>query len=406
MHKHMKTINAALLLTVLSPHLLWAQDAQTPEAEGTSNAFGFTNFWELIEQAGWFRWFILGVLVIGLFLIAKQSFELWSESRRSARMQKLDLSQLTVEHLEDLVRKESDHMLARLVSTLLNVYKSSGVAIMLHEEASKFIAMEQERFGTFKQRVDFLSDSAGAFGLLGTVWGIFMVFSQRDLDPQNILGGMGLALITTLLGLVVSIILNLFSTEVSNKFTRRLEKVAAKADQARFRMMQEAEISSRSIADEWSNRQRPASNGAAAPAYKSTNGASESASKSTSSSAKRKRGTEKTKKVSVKERMPAKLARLGNNQSAPAGFMLSKEIGVQIFDDENEAISGVRVEFLVKKGNGHFQGEARSEVRHTDDQGIATIPLVLGSEPGFNQVMAQVDGVNQALEFQAMGVEA
>ena len=403
MHKHMKTINAALLITVLSPHLLWAQDAQTPEAEGTSNAFGFTNFWELIEQAGWFRWFIMGVLVIGLFLIAKQSFELWSESRRSARMQKLDLSQLTVEHLEDLVRKESDHMLARLVSTLLNVYKSSGVAIMLHEEASKFIAMEQERFGTFKQRVDFLSDSAGAFGLLGTVWGIFMVFSQRDLDPQNILGGMGLALITTLLGLVVSIILNLFSTEVSNKFTRRLEKVASKADQARFRMMQEAEISSRSIADEWSKKQHPGSNGAAAPAYKSTNGASESTVRSTP--AKRKRSTGKAK-VAVKERLPAKLARLGNNQSAPAGFMLSKEIGVQIFDDENEAISGVRVEFLVKKGNGHFQGEARSEVRHTDDQGIATIPLVLGSEPGFNQVMAQVEGVNQALEFQAMGVEA
>ena len=143
-------MNAALLTTVLSPHLLWAQEAQIPEADETSNSFGFTNFWELIEQAGWFRWFILGVLVIGLFLIVKQFFELWSDSRRASRMEKLDLSQLTVDHLEDLVRRESDHMLARLISMLLNVYKSSGVAIMLHEETANFVQMEQERFGTFQ----------------------------------------------------------------------------------------------------------------------------------------------------------------------------------------------------------------------------------------------------------------
>ena len=398
MHKHMKTLYAALFIAVCSPHLLWAQDASSVEADEVNNAFGFTNFWELIEQAGWFRWFILGVLVIGLFFIAKQSFELWSDSRRSARMAKMDFSQMSVNQLEEVVRNESDHMLARLVSTLLNVYRSSGVAIMLHEEAANFIQMEQERFGTFRQRVDFLSDSAGAFGLLGTVWGIFMVFSQRDLDPQNILGGMGLALITTLLGLVVSIILNLFSTEVSNKFTRRMDRVAAKADQARFKMMQEAEITSRSIADEWSNRKQPVANGVGTASHGSSNGAP--------TSPRRSHGTKGAKAVAVKERMPAKLARLGNNQSAPAGYMLSKEIGVQVLDDQDEAIEGVRVEFSIKEGNGHFQGEARREIRHTDQQGMATIPLVLGSQPGFNQVVAEVEGVSQALEFQAMGVDA
>ena len=251
--------------------------------------------------------------------------------------------------------------------------------------------------------MDFLSDSAGAFGLLGTVWGIFMVFSQRDLDPQNILGGMGLALITTLLGLVVSIILNLFSTEVSNKFTRRLDKVTAKADQARFRMMQEAEISSKSIAAEWSKH--TGANGSATPAYKAPNGKPDSAG-GAAKTAKRSRGKDNTKTIAVKERMPAKLARLGNNQSAPAGYMLSKEMGVQIFDEDGESISGVRVEFSIKQGNGHFQGEAKREVRHTDEQGIATIQLVLGSNPGYNQVAAKVDGVNKALEFQAMGVDS
>ena len=49
---------------------------------------------------------------------------------------------------------------------------------------------------------------------------------------------MGFALITTLLGIVVSIILNLSSTEVSSYFNRRLDRIAEKSDELRFRLME------------------------------------------------------------------------------------------------------------------------------------------------------------------------
>ena len=49
---------------------------------------------------------------------------------------------------------------------------------------------------------------------------------------------MGFALITTLLGIIVSIILNLSSTEVSSYFNRRLDRIAEKSDELRFRLME------------------------------------------------------------------------------------------------------------------------------------------------------------------------
>ena len=402
--KQMKwIINVALIMCVslMAPHITQAQDAaadaavesSTEQVEAGSETFGFSNFWDLTEQAGWFRWFILGVLVIGLFLIIKQCFELWDDRRRGAKLIGMRIGELTVDRLEARVMDESNHMLARLMATLLNVYRSSGVAIMLHEEMANFIHMEQERFSTFKQRIDFLSDSAGAFGLLGTVWGIFLVFSQRDLDPQNILGGMGLALITTLLGLVVSIILNLCLTEVSNIFTRRLDTVAAKADELRFRLMKDsgemAQVTAAQIAARHADTVLMPSSGM----HGGTNG---------HGGASAPQGRVRT----AVARPPAKLSRLGNNQSAPAGQPLPGNIGVQIFDENGQVMPGVRVHFAVKGGDGTLEGDNKKILRETDGSGIAEVQFVLGSEPGFNRVAAKVDGVETRLEFQAMGVEA
>ena len=49
---------------------------------------------------------------------------------------------------------------------------------------------------------------------------------------------MGFALITTLLGLIVSIFLNLSSTEIFSLFNRRLDRIAEKSDELRFRLME------------------------------------------------------------------------------------------------------------------------------------------------------------------------
>jgi hypothetical protein len=67
---------------------------------------------------------------------------------------------------------------------------------------------------------------------------MFVVFFQGTSDRDVILRGMGIALITTLLGLVVSIILNLSATELSTAFDKRLDRIAKKSDELRFRLLE------------------------------------------------------------------------------------------------------------------------------------------------------------------------
>jgi biopolymer transport protein ExbB/TolQ len=73
---------------------------------------------------------------------------------------------------------------------------------------------------------------------------MFMVFSSGTLEREIILVGMGIALLSTFLGLIVSIILNFCSTLTEGYFSKHLENVTTKADELRFRLIELSESSS------------------------------------------------------------------------------------------------------------------------------------------------------------------
>ncbi len=81
--------------------------------------------------------------------------------------------------------------------------------------------------------VNFLSDTAGALGLLGTVWGIFATFHSGRLDGPTILQGMSVSLVTTLVGLIISSILNMGATAVFAIFNKQLNLLSSRAEQVR-----------------------------------------------------------------------------------------------------------------------------------------------------------------------------
>ena len=54
---------------------------------------------------------------------------------------------------------------------------------------------------------------------------MFLTFFGGDLEKHKILSGMGIALVTTLMGLIVSIFLNLFTTQTHSYFRKRIDKV-------------------------------------------------------------------------------------------------------------------------------------------------------------------------------------
>jgi hypothetical protein len=120
---------------------------------------------------------------------------------------------------------------------LLRTLRTSPDADKFNEELEKFNENQKQHFTTFQNRMAFWSDTAGALGLLGTVWGMFITFFKGDMDKQAILSGMGIALITTLMGLVISVILNFFTTEVSGFFNRIMNRLSEMADRLWIRIV-------------------------------------------------------------------------------------------------------------------------------------------------------------------------
>lgn len=207
------------------------------ETDG-QRGLGAENLWALTKQAGPFQWPIFGVFFIGMFLVFLKLYELLADGRESREIEDMEFRLMNVPQLIRAISGQRESMISRLHASMLNVFQTHQAQADLHEEIANYIRYQQDRFDTFKRRVDFLSDTAGALGLLGTVWGIFVVFSQGLLDDQIILSGMGVALISTLLGLVASIILNLSSTEIFSLFNKRLDRIAGKSDELRFRLME------------------------------------------------------------------------------------------------------------------------------------------------------------------------
>jgi len=196
------------------------------------------SFFDLLRQAGSIRYAIFAVFIIGLFLIVLKVFDVSSDKRRSTGLLGNSYQTMNLKEIVSDVSAETSHLMSNISSTLLNVYQTSLNAENLQDEISTFSRIQQEKYNSFAKRVDFLSDTAGALGLLGTVWGMFMVFSSGSLEKDTILAGMGVALLTTLLGLVVSITLNFFSTLIQGYFSGHLENVVQKADELRFRLLE------------------------------------------------------------------------------------------------------------------------------------------------------------------------
>lgn len=200
--------------------------------------FAIGDFWSLTQQAGPLRWPIYFVLAFGLIQVFAKLWELMRDRSVSAALRKVDYSTMSLGELATLISRQESSMLASVQATMINVFQTRPSEGMLHDEITNFVQFQQDQFDVFRRRMEFLSDTAGALGLMGTVWGMFTVFFQGTAEQDVILRGMGIALITTLLGLVVSIILNFSATEISTFFNKRLEQVSTKSDELRFRLME------------------------------------------------------------------------------------------------------------------------------------------------------------------------
>ncbi len=336
---------------------------------------GLKTFWSLTKLGGGISVAIFAILAIGIFLIVMQVYELILDKIRGRALLAVNYRSLSVQDLNKLVSRAPGSLVARLYSVMLSIFHTTGNTRDFHDEIANYIQLQQARFNTFKSRLAFLSDTAGALGLLGTVWGMFVTFFGGNLDSQRILNGMGLALVTTLVGLVVSIILNFFATEVFSVFNKRLELISAKADEFRLWLMvivqQRHKKGGETPSSGGGQSQRPAERTAPAAAVK-------------------------------RPPVPAfSLKAVSEFQhDGIIGQILTDPITVFVETERGRKVTGVPIRYEVHEGGGTVGKNHKSVLVKTDDHGIAKLPWTLGPEVGPQKLRVAISNFeDECLEF-------
>lgn len=328
----------------------------------------FDSIWQLTQLGGGIRWGIFFVFALALSFILKKLIVLGLDYWNSRKLEKLESQTLTVEQVQQSVLQAKSSLLSVLLAKQIDLFENTKKVEVLHEELNSFVAMQREHFTRFSNRMSFLSDTAGALGLLGTVWGMFLTFFGGTLDSQRILHGMGLALITTLLGLVVSIVINFASTEVANFFNRRLERVFEVADNLRTRLFMVTGTAFSRVA-----------------VQDNANGVEASS-------------TELPGDFRLRSLSELK-------QLSTVGRHLQKPLTVQTVNSQGLPVTGVEVVFEVIGEGGYLVDKQTKYSVTTNKKGQAEASFLLTGEIGKRNVIAYIyDNENSMLEFQITGI--
>jgi len=349
---------------------VFAQDA------GAINSIGdITTFWSLTKLGGGISLAIFIVLALGIFLISLKVYELIMDKFRSRALQKINYRHMSVGEVAKMIQKQPHSLAARLYSVLLSIFHSTGNTQDFHDEIANYLQLQQDRFATFKSRLVFLSDTAGALGLLGTVWGMFVTFFGGNLDSQRILNGMGLALVTTLIGLIVSIILNFFATEVFSLFNKRIEMLSEKADEFRLWLM--------ALVNQRNKRNAGPTSSNGNPQKQAPKGApTENESEAPAS-------------LTLKPLSQLK-------QDCVIGHTLPEPIAVVVKGRDGKNLPGIPVRFEVVNGDGRLENVQRIALLKTDESGIARVSWTMGGLVGPQMLRVSVPDEKTAyIEFVA-----
>jgi len=189
--------------------------------------------WRILRMTDWLFWPFVALTVGGLMLLIYRSLLEFREKRR-AELLYAELDQLRdMPSLLETIQKGASNRAARLFRQTVFTFNKTGRAEPIRDDANQFLSGERDSFETFNRVLNFLSDTAGALGLLGTVWGIFATFHSGKLDGPTILQGMSVSLVTTLVGLIISSFLNMGATAVFALFNKQLNLLSGRAEQVR-----------------------------------------------------------------------------------------------------------------------------------------------------------------------------
>jgi biopolymer transport protein ExbB/TolQ len=185
----------------------------------------------------WLFWPFVVLTAVGLALLI---FRALAEHQQKARGRRLLLYPIEFAGLAQFIKHlnfSKPCRTSQLFSQMIATFNKTKRAELLHEDVGHFLRGEKDSFEAFNRVIVFLSNTAGALGLLGTVWGIFETFHAGNVAGKFILRSMSAAFVMTMVGLVISITLNLGATWLHTLFSRHLRILSDRAEELRQAML-------------------------------------------------------------------------------------------------------------------------------------------------------------------------
>ena len=366
-----------------------------------TNVTDLKSLWDITRLGGVFRWLIIGLFIVGMITVLYKVSELLFDAKHSHELETLNLRKTTIVTINAVIKNNKHSMLRQLFKYLVDLYQVRRSTEGFSDEIIDFVQIQQDRFNAFQSKMAFFSDTAGALGLLGTVWGMFLTFFGGDLEKHKILSGMGIALITTLMGLVVSIFLNLFTTQTHSYFRRRIDKVTDFGNIFRLRLYQLAQTLDNSISDDDSSMDSNSEN----LKYELSDAVIDEVDRKLKQAEPILGMINGSSKGFFPESNGHKLVAVsGNNQSVEVNTRLEKPLIVQSTNKNGNGLINTAIVFEVMSGNGKLSNGRKQEEVVTDTNGLAQAQLILGSIAGENKVRVKVkDSQNTEIYFSAWG---
>ncbi len=356
------------------------------------------SLWDIIRLAGFFRWWLIGNFILGMIVVIYKAVELLLDGQYSRKLEQINLQKATIVDLMRVIKDSKSSILSKLYKYVLDLYQTRRTAEGISDDIVDFRQIEQDRFQSFVMKMSFLSDTAGALGLLGTVWGMFVTFFGGDLEKHKILAGMGIALVTTIMGLCISIPLNLFTTQLSSYFRKRLDRIIELGGQLRLRLHQLEQSLDNSF---------PEATDFTTTSNEETYHISDAVIAAVDRQLKQKElviDLEKAENNNNGNGNYRLIPIAGNNQTMEVTTRLEKPFVVQLSDSNGNGIADKTVVFEVIKGDGKLANGRKLDELRTDASGLAQAQLILGNTAGDHRVRAKVkDSENSEIYFQASG---
>ena len=389
------------------------QSGETARDTG-KRGFSISTMWELVKLAEGIGYLLILVLAMGILFIFQKWFVLMREQKDSEKIPVNKMKTMSYDDIEKMFTRvkagnidaedeeESDAKAIPLLKKIFRQKKASAFQLLqklykifdaqktttsFNDETSNYIQYMKDVFNPFVTRLSFLSDTSGALGLLGTVWGMFLVFYKASPDPEDTLQGMGIALATTIIGLVISIILNSFTTVVSNLFDKNLDFVNKMATVFQERLMREEE--------RYPVRAQPILVDSSSMPIRSQVMPEATIRDTKIQEKPRIETSEAPITPQIVHGPPSELRVIkGDNQSGEVNCPLSEPIIVEVLDGQGNPLENETVIFTAEDAAGVFSNNNRVQKILTDDEGRAQTKFTLGKTSGEKTIHIAIEGSN------------